>query len=397
MTRYGLTAIVQAVLLAAFLVGGCDDQSAQKAAAPADGPPEVTIATPLRKTITEWDEFTGRFEAKETVDLRARVSGYLNSIHFRDGQIVEKGARLFVVDPSRFEIAVQQAKASVDQARTQLALARSDLERAVPLAKRRNIPARELEAREAAVTEAVARLSGTQATLRQAQLEMEWTEVRAPVSGRISNARVDVGNLVTGGAGGNATLLTTIVSLDPIHFVFDGSEADYLKYLRLDRAGQRPSSRDFQNPVAVRLVDEKEFRHQGRVDFVDNRLDPNSGTIRARAIFDNPDHFLTPGVFGRLRLFGGKSEALLIPDEAIASDQANKIVMTVDGENTVRMKIVTLGPIVDGLRVIRSGLAATDRIVVNGLQRARTGEKVSPKAGKIESQKDPAPQKDPAQ
>ena len=386
MTRFGLPAVVLAMLLAT----GCDDQAAQKAPPPG-GPPEVTVAAPEQKTITEWDEFTGRFEAVETVDLRARVSGYLNSIHFRDGQLVEKGARLFVIDPRRFEIAVQQAKASVDQAKAQLTLARSDLERAVPLAKRRNIPARELEAREVAVSESVARLSGAQAALRQAQLELEWTEVRAPVSGRISNARVDVGNLVTGGAGGNATLLTTIVSFDPIHFVFEGSEADYLKYLRLDRAGQRPSSRDFQNPVAVRLVDEKEFRHQGRVDFIDNRLDSNSGTIRARAIFDNPDNFLTPGVFGRLRLFGGKSEALLIPDDAIASDQANKIVMTVDGENTVRMKIVTLGPIIDGLRVIRSGLDASDRVIVNGLQRARTGEKVAPQDGRIEPQNSPTP------
>ena len=386
MTRFGLPAVMLAMLLAT----GCDDQAAQKAPSPG-GPPEVTVAAPLQKTITEWDEFTGRFEAVETVDLRARVSGYLDSIHFRDGQVVEKGAKLFVIDPRRFEIAVQQAKASVDQAKAQLTLARSDLERAVPLAKRRNIPARELEAREAAVSEAGARLSGAQATLRQAQLELEWTEVRAPVSGRASNARVDVGNLVTGGAGGNATLLTTIVSFDPIHFVFEGSEADYLKYLRLDRAGQRPSSRDFQNPVAVKLVDEKKFRHQGRVDFIDNRLDPNSGTIRARAIFDNPDNFLTPGVFGRLRLFGGKSEALLIPDDAIASDQANKIVMTVDGENTVRMKIVTLGPIIDGLRVIRSGLDASDRVIVNGLQRARTGEKVAPQDGRTEPQNSPTP------
>lgn len=386
MTRFGLPAIV----LAALLTTGCDDQAAPKAP-PSSGPPEVTVAAPLQKTITEWDEYTGRFEAVESVDLRARVSGYLNAIHFRDGQIVEKGARLFVIDPRRFEIAVQLAKASVDQARAQLTLARSDLERAKPLAKRGNIPARELEAREATVTEAVARLSGAQATLRQAQLELEWTNVRAPVSGRISNARVDVGNLVTGGAGGNATLLTTIVSFNPIHFVFEGSEADYLKYSRLDQAGQRPSSRDFQNPVAVKLVDEKEFRHEGRVDFVDNRLDPNSGTMRARAIFDNSNNFLTPGVFGRLRLFGGKSEALLIPDAAIASDQANKIVMTVDNENTVRMKIVTLGPIIDGLRVIRSGLEATDRVIVNGLQRARTGAKVTPQDGKIEPQNDPTP------
>lgn len=369
------------VVALALLTAACDDD--KTAAPPPAGPPAVTVAQPLSQQITEWDEFTGRFEAMETIELRARVSGYLESIHFRDGQIVEKGDKLFVIDQRRFRIAVDQAKAQIEQARAQLALARSDVQRARPLAQRRTIPARELEAREAAQKEASARLAAAQASLRQAELELEWTEVRAPITGRVSNARIDVGNLVTGGAGGNATLLTTIVSLDPIHFVFEGSEADYLKYIRLDRTGQRQSARTASHPVAVRLIDEDSFRHRGRMDFVDNRVDPNSGTIRARAIFENPDALLTPGVFGRLRLYGGESDALLLPDSAIASDQANKIVMTVADDNTVTMKVVTLGPIVDGLRVVRTGLAPTDRVIINGIQRAQAGARVEPEQGTI--------------
>ncbi len=227
-------------------------------------------------------------------------------------------------------------------------------------------------------------MAALEAALKQAELNLEWTEVRAPIAGRISDRRVDAGNLITGGQTG-ATLLTVIVSLDPIHFVFDGSEADFLRYLRLAAAGARPSSRDVQNPVSVRLADETDYKHQGRMDFVDNVLNPKTGTIRGRAIFDNKDGLLTPGFFGRLRLFGGEHDALLVPDSAIASDQASKIVFTVADDGTVGTKRVELGPIVDGLRVIRSGLAATDRIVIDGLQRARPGQKVKPEDGKIEA------------
>ena len=205
-----------------------------------------------------------------------------------------------------------------------------------------------------------------------------------PSAGRISDKRVDAGNLITGGQTG-ATLLTVIVSIDPIHFVFDGSEADFLRYLRLAAAGARPSSRDVQNPVSVRLADETDYKHQGRMDFVDNVLNPKTGTIRGRAVFDNKDGLLTPGFFGRLRLFGGEHEALLVPDGAIASDQSSKIVFTVADDGTVGTKLVELGPMVDGLRVIRSGLAPTDRIVIDGLQRARPGQKVKAEDGKIES------------
>lgn len=317
------------------------------------------------------------------MEIRSRVSGYLESINFKDGDRIDEGNLLFVIDRRPFEIALRQAEAEVEQARARLQLARSDVARAKPLARRRNIPERELESREARQREAAGLLAASQARLQKAKLDLEWTEVRAPISGRISDARVDVGNLISGGQL-NATLLTTIVSLDPIHFIVETSEADFLKYSRLARAGQRPSSRDTQNPVVVRLVDEKTFTHKGKMDFVDNALDPNSGTLRARAIFDNRSEFLTPGVFGRMRLFGGRFSALLIPDEAIVSDQARKITMTVIEDGTVVPKVVTLGPIVDGLRVVRSGLSPTDRVIINGIQRARPGQKVTPSDGKIQ-------------
>jgi membrane fusion protein, multidrug efflux system len=243
---------------------------------------------------------------------------------------------------------------------------------------------REFDTRRSIQREAAGAVAAAEAALRQAELNLQWTEVRAPIAGRISDRRVDRGNLISGGQTG-ATVLTVIVSLDPIHFVFDGSEADFLRYQRLAAAGGRPSSRDVQNPVSVRLADETDYKHQGRMDFVDNALNPKTGTIRGRAIFENKDGLLTPGYFGRLRLFGGEGDALLVPDSAIASDQASKIVFTVADDGTVGTKRVGLGPIVDGLRVIRSGLAATDRIVIDGLQRARPGQKVKPEDGKIET------------
>jgi len=367
---------------AALVLAGCDEPvtSAQTAQQP---PPPVTVAVPLQKNITEWDEFTGRFEAEKEVEIRSRVSGFLDRIAFRDGEIVRKGALLFIVDPRPFRIALEQAKAEVEQARAQLDLAANEVRRGEPLAKANTIPQSELESRQATEREAAARLKQAEARVRDAELSLEWTEVRAPMSGRISDARVDVGNLISGGLA-SSTLLTTFVSLDPIHFVFEASEADFLKYSRLSRSGQRPSSRDSGNPVAIRLADEKEFKHEGTMDFVDNVLDPNSGTVHGRARLSNSSFFLTPGVFGRMRLFGGRFDALLVPDASILSDQARKIVLTVAEDGTVGPKIVTTGPLVDGLRVIRSGLTADDKIIIKGIQRARAGQKVTPQDGKIE-------------
>jgi membrane fusion protein, multidrug efflux system len=380
--------MIRTTLLLAFATGlaavlaACDSKSVGGSAAPP--PPPVTVSKPLQKSITEWDEYTGRFTAVATVEIRARVSGFIESIHFRDGQIVKQGDLLFVIDPRPYRIAVEQAKSDLERAQAKFEIASHDVDRATPLARNQTITDRELDTRKSVQRDAAGGVGSADSALKQAELNLEWTSVRAPISGRISDRRVDAGNLIVGGSTG-ATLLSTIVSLDPIQFVFDASEADFIRYLRLAAAGTRPSSRDVQNPVAVRLADEKDFKHQGRMDFVDNALNPKTGTMRGRAIFENKDGLLTPGLFGRLRLFGGERETLLVPDGAIVSDQASKIVFTVADDGTVAAKKVELGPIVDGLRVVRSGLAPTDRVVIEGLQRARPGQKVTPENGKIEA------------
>lgn len=354
------------------------------AQAPNQPPPPVMVSTPLQRNITEWDEYTGRFEASESVEVRARVSGFLDQIHFTDGQFVAKGDKLFTIDPRPYEIARDVARADVERAQASQSLAEADVERAEPLIRNRTLTQREFDTRQSTLRAAVAQVASAQANLRNAELNVEWTEVRAPVSGRISDKRVDAGNLITGGSSGT-TLLTTIVSLDPINFVFDASEADYLKYARQASNGSRPSSREASNPVEVRLADETTWKHKGRMDFVDNVVNPRSGTIRGRAVFENKDMFLTPGVFARMRLWAGNADALLVPDAAILADQARRIVMTVAEDGTVVPKTVTPGPLVDGLRVIRAGLTKDDRVIVNGIQRARPGGKVSPQPGKIEA------------
>ena len=375
------------MFLSVIALAGCDEKSETTANA-TPLPPPVTVAYPLNKNITEWDEFTGSFKAVETVDVRARVSGFLDSVHFKDGQIVKKGDLLFVIDKRPFQIAVEQAKAEVDEKQAQLDLANSDLERARPLVERRTLTAREFESREATARAAIAAVAGARARLKNVELSLEWTRVVAPVGGRISDSRADVGNLISGGEA-SSTILTRIVSLDPIHFEFEGSEADYLKYIRLSQSGLRPSSRDAANPVIVKLIDEEEFLHKGKMEFVDNAIDAKSGTIRARAIFDNKKSLLLPGMFGRLRLFGGNFNAFLIPDSAIASDQSRKIVLTVTSDGTVANKVVTLGPIVDGLRVVRTGLNKNDSIIISGLLRARPGQKVTTELGKISAGETP--------
>jgi multidrug efflux system membrane fusion protein len=372
--------LLGSLILTANVLASCDSKPTSTSALP----PAVTVSHPLQKSITEWDEYTGRFTPLETVEIRARVSGFIDSVHFHEGQIVKKDDLLFVIDQRPYQIAVEQAKADIERAQAKLDIATQDVNRATPLLQSQTLTEREFDTRKSLQRDAAGQLAAANAALKQAELNLEWTEVRAPIAGRISDKRVDAGNLITGGQTG-ATLLSVIVSIDPIHFVFDGSETDFLHYLRLAAAGTRPSSRDAPNPVAVRLADETEFTHMGRMDFVDNAINPKTGTIRGRAIFDNKDGFLTPGFFGRLRLFGGTHDALLIPDGAIASDQANKIVFTVAEDGTVGTKRVELGPIIDGLRVVRSGLVPTDRIVIDGLPRARPGQKVTAEDGAIKA------------
>jgi membrane fusion protein, multidrug efflux system len=346
--------------------------------------PQVTVATPLASHVAQWDEFTGRFEAVARVEVRPRVSGYITEVHFRDGATVNQGDLLFTIDQRPFQLAVDSAQADVIRTKAQVVLDIADYERAEELVKTNATPAREVDQRKANLDIARAQQLSAEATLHTAQLNLEWSEVRAPIAGRVSDRRVDPGNLVAGGQSG-ATLLTTIVSLDPIYFIFDGSEADYVRYRRLDVEGKRGASRDTPNPVKVRLADETTWAHAGVMNFVDNEINPHTGTIRGRAIFDNKNGFLTPGTFGRLHLYGGAIDALLIPDSAIVSDQASKVVLVVGPDNKVLAKPVKLGGMARGLRVVSSGVSADDRILITGLANpfVRPGAIVVPKSGEI--------------
>lgn len=346
--------------------------------APAAAPPTVTVAQPLTKRITEWDEYTGRFVAKQRVEVRARVSGYLDSVHFSEGQLVEAGELLFVIDQRPFTALVERARADVARAQTQATLAQLEFERGQRLEKSRAMSRETLEERRAERDSAQAQVAAAQAVLRAAELDLGFTEVRAPMAGRVSDIRIDVGNVISGGSA-DSTLLTTIVSLDPIELEIEASEAELMRYTRLDSEGLRKSSREVQNPVEARLIDEDGWPHKGRMTFVDNELDPLTGTMLGRATFPNPDHVLLPGMFARARLYGeGEHDALLIPDEAVVSDQATKLVMVVNADDVVEARPVVLGGLYEGLRVVRSGLAPDERIVVNGIQRARPGQPVTP-------------------
>jgi len=363
--------------------------SLQHTAMAQGGPPtpKVIVSTPIAKRVPRWDEFTGRFEPIEQVEVRPRVSGFIDQIHFKDGEMVQKDDVLFTIDPRPYQIAADSAKADVMKAKAQVVFAFADYERGEQLVASRTVPVKELEQRKANLDTATATEESADAALRNADLNLQWTEVRAPLGGRISDRKVDVGNLVAGGQGTSTTLLTTIVRLDPIYFVFEASEADYLRYSRQAVTGGPTAARDAATPVQINLADETDWPHHGVMNFVDNRLSSRSGTIRGRAILDNKDLFLTPGTFGRVRVFGGDIDALLIPDQAISSDQANKFVMTVGPDNKIVPKPVILGPLAEGLRVITSGLAATDQVVISGIANpfVRPGAQVDPVPGDIKT------------
>ncbi|MGX1788438.1 efflux RND transporter periplasmic adaptor subunit [Bosea sp. NPDC055332] len=342
--------------------------------------PPVTVATPLAKRVTNWDEFTGRFEASEQVEVRARVSGFLDSVHFRDGDLVKAGDLLFTIDQRPYKLAVDASRAEVARAKAQVDLNQNEVERAEALTQNRTITARDIDQRRANLNGAIASQQAAEANLKTAELNLEWTQVRAPLAGRVSNRRVDQGNLIAGGQSG-ATLLTTIVAVDPIKFVFDASEADYLRYT------QSQDLRKPGTPVRVRLSSETKWDREGKIDFVDNALNARSATIRTRAVFPNSDGLLTPGTFGRLRLFAGEADALLVPDAIIVSDQANKIVLTVGADNKVVPKPVQLGAISDGLRVITKGLTPADKVIVTGIANpmVRPGVAVTPQPTEIKA------------
>jgi RND family efflux transporter MFP subunit len=362
---------------------GCCVLAAFTRAAPAQEAPAVTVANPIARRIALWDEYTGRFEALQRVEIRPRVSGYIAEINFTDGAIVAKGDVLFTIDPRPYEIAVDEARADVMRNRAQVQQATVDFGRAQELVKTAASTVRELDQRRATLDVDRAQLMAAEAAQRNAELNLEWTRVTAPIAGRISDRKVDVGNLVSGAS--EPTLLTTIVTLDPIHFVFEAAEADYIRYTRLNASGQRSSSRATQNPVQVRLSDETEWTHMGRMNFVDNEVNAHSGTIRGRAVFDNKDDFFAPGTFGRLRLFGGTMDLLLVPDGAVVSDQARKIVFAVGTDSKVAAKPVTLGPIALGLRAVTAGLAPDDKVIIGGLANpfVRPGAVVKPTPGEI--------------
>ncbi|HAU0840130.1 TPA: efflux RND transporter periplasmic adaptor subunit [Legionella pneumophila] len=314
---------------------------------------EVDVALPVKKNIVEWDEYTGRFQAVEEVDVRARVTGYLEAIKFQDGQTVKKGDVLFVIDQRPFKYALARAEA-------QYALAKAQYERAIKLQKEKFISAEVIDQRFQDVQVAETRV-------QEAKLNLEFTEVKSPISGKISRDFVSVGNLIRM----NDTILTRVVSVDPIYFYFETSQNDLLKYIRLDRAGKRLSSEKKPTPVLIKLPDEKDYLHQGEVDFLDNVIDSGTGTILARALVPNPDNVIYPGLFARVKLVGsGEYEAILLPDKAINTDQARKFVYVVDNENKVKRVYVELGPLREsGFYIIRSGLKGDEKVIIHGIQR----------------------------
>jgi multidrug efflux system membrane fusion protein len=378
---------------ALLLLAACGESPQQR---PAGGPPppQVTVAKPVKRIVVDQDEYVGRFVAIDSVEIRARVSGYLDRIHFTDGQIVKQGDLLFTIDKRPFKAALDQAKANLAQARANLAFAETDLARGAQLVKERTITEQTFDQRTQVKRVAEASVAAQEAAVTQATLDLEFTELRAPVDGRIGDRRISPGNLISGGTtSGNTSLLATIVSVDPIRFEFTFDEASYLRYERLSRGGREMTSREGSVVVDLKLIDEPDYRNQGRLDFVDNVIDRSSGTIRGRAVFSNPDGVFTPGMFGRVRVPGSPSYmALLVPDTAIGTEQARKYVLAVDADNTVRMKYVTLGQVFDNLRAIKAGLNEDDRVVVNGLMRARPNQKVTPQEEGAEQKPPGSPQ-----
>ncbi len=347
-------------------------------------PPTVTVAKPVERNVVDQDEYVGRFVAVDAVEVRARLSGYLAAIHFTDGQMVKKGDLLFTIDRRPFQIALDQMRANLAQARANLAFTEADLARGQELLHNKTITEQTYDQRTQAKKVAEASVAAQEAMVRSAELDLdEYSELRAPIDGRIGDRRVSVGNLVTGGTGGNTTLLATIVSVDPIRFEFTFDEASYLRYQRFAMANKQSANKqaaglDGDVAVSLKLIDESDFQHKGKMDFVDNVIDRSSGTIRGRAVFGNAAGIFTPGMFGRIRVPGSPPyAALLVPDAAVGTEQARKYVLVVDDGGIVRQKYVTLGQLDDGLCVVKHGLAATDRVIVNGLMRARPGLKVT--------------------
>jgi RND family efflux transporter MFP subunit len=364
------------MVIALAWVTGCKPKTAT-----APAPPTVSVVQPVAKDIVEWDEYIGRLESPETVEVRARVSGYLNKVHFKEGIEVQKGDLLFTIDQRPYKAEFDRAEAEFERAQSQAELAKSEAERAKRLITTKAISEEDLDTKTRTYASVLAAVRSAKASLDTAKLNLEFTEIHSPINGRISRALVTEGNLVSSGiSGSGATLLTTVVSLNPLYLYGDADERSILKYLKLRREGSRVSARDAQIPAEMQLADESGFPHKGFMDFVDNRIDPNTGTMRARGVFSNVDHSLSPGFFGRIRIPGsGKYQALLIPDRALGSDQSVKFLYVVNAEKKVEFRPVKIGPMIDGLRVVKEGLKPGEQIIVEGLLRVRPGVVVDAK------------------
>jgi RND family efflux transporter MFP subunit len=364
-----------AAILAAFLLAGCGNQ--------ASPPPPATVVAagyPLQRNVVDWDDYVGRFEAIQDVEVKPRVSGQITRIGFQEGVEIGQGAFLFEIDPRPYRAALLQAQAETARAQATLANARTELARARELLKANAISREEFEQKLAAERSGAAGLEAARAAAQARALDVQFTTVRSPISGRVSDKRVSIGDYVTAGQ----TLLTRVVKVDPMWFTFDGAESFYLKYIRQAQTGERSSSRYAPNPVEIRLADENDYRWRGRMVFVDNAIDTSSGTIRAHAEVPNPHGFLVPGMFGRARLLGsGTYRALLVPDESIVTDQSRRQVYVVGADGKAATRIVETGPLVEGLRVVKTGLAPRERVVLDGLARLQPGAPVKVKLTEI--------------
>lgn len=368
--------IVKSVLFVSLITVltacGSAESEQQPAAMPA---PQVSVATVVNERLTEWDEFTGRIQAPQTVELRPRVSGYVDIVAFKEGSIVNAGDTLFLIDNRQFKAEVKGLKADLLYAQSQLDLAQREHKRAIELSAKQAISAELLDNRMASVQQAKAKVKSVGAALDLAKLNLGYTRVEAPITGRVSNALITQGNYVTAGQ----SILTSIVSTQKVYAYFDADEQTYLKYSKLAQQGERPNSRDACSPVVMALANDSEFTYSGELDFLDNRVNATTGTIRGRAVFDNQDGSLIPGLFTRLKLVGSASyNGILIDDKAIGTDLNNKFVLVLDEHNTLQYRAVELGEKLHGLRIIKSGLSAGEKIVVNGLQRVRPGAEVTP-------------------
>jgi RND family efflux transporter MFP subunit len=380
------TRVIAAVAVAqAFWLAGCS----KKAESPTP-PPQVSVSQVLEREVAEWDEYTGRLEAVKTVEVRPRVAGAIERVAFKEGALVKKGELLFQIDPRPYQAELDKAQAEAQRAVDRAALTRAELERAQKLVEARAMSREEFDQRQTARAEAESAIRAANAAVASAKLNLEFTQIRAPIAGRIGRALITEGNLVAGGPIGApvATLLTTIVSVDPIHVFFEADERSFLKYVDLAREGTRPSSREVRNPVLMGLASEEGSPHKGYIDFLENRLDASTGTMRGRAVFENKDGRFTPGLFARVRLVGSAPyRATLINDRAVGTDQGQKFVLVVDDKSAAQYRVIKLGPLIDGLRVVREGVKPGETIVVNGIQRVQPGMIVTPQKVAMETLK----------